>query len=128
MTKPRPDRTIILQSHRAAVPAPITTCVDSVRAWAAHAGHTYVFVGDALFESLPAWFIDGVGGNRLMMSDLARLIWLRQQLEHYEEAVWIDADVLIFAPQQFAIRCDGSYAVCRETWVRHGGRGSRPRG
>ncbi len=123
MTQPRPARTIILQSHRANVPAPIATCVDSVRAWASNAGHAYTFLGDELFDLLPNWFIEHVDGNRLMMSDLARLIWLREQLQHYEEAVWIDADVLVFAPERFTVRCDGKYGVCRETWVRRGGRG-----
>ncbi len=120
---PPPNRTIILQSHRDDAPAPIVTCVESVRAWTTRAGHAYEFIGDALFDPLPPWFVDGVRGNRVMMSDLARLLWLREQLSAYELAVWVDADVLVFAPAQFAIRCDGDYGVCRETWVRRGGRG-----
>ena len=123
MPAPPPNRTIILQSHHDGAPAPVATCVESVRTWATDAGHAYAFVGNALFDPLPAWFADGVGGNRLIMSDLARLLWLREQLKTYDMAVWIDADVLVFAPERFAICCNGGYGVCRETWVRRGGRG-----
>ena len=101
----------------------ITACLRSVHAWAEAVGYDYSFVGDELFDPLPGWFVDGVNGNRLIMSDLARLLWLREQLESYELAVWIDADVLVFAPAYFTIQCDGGYAVCRETWLRRGGRG-----
>ncbi len=123
MTTPDAERTIILQSHRADPPPPITTCIDTVRAWASDAGHDYAFERDELFNRLPSWFVEAVADNRLMMSDLARLLWLREQLDRYDLAVWIDADVLVFAPERFAIHCGGSYGVCRETWIRRGGRG-----
>jgi hypothetical protein len=67
-------KTVVYQSFRNdTVRGPIARCVATVEAWAGARGFAYRFLGDELFERVPDWFRARVGGNRLPMSDLARL-------------------------------------------------------
>lgn len=117
-------RTVVFQSFRTSdVPDAIARCLESVQSWAKMRGYEYRFVDDALFDVVPVWFRDKVGGNLLPMSDLARLKWARRLLvEGRERVIWLDADVLVFDPDRFAIDVISEYAVGREVWVRRGGR------
>jgi hypothetical protein len=118
-------KTLIIQSYRTRDVAPwITTCLESVRAWAAAGGHDYEFVDDALFDFAPAWVRERCGAQILPVTDVARLYLMRERLRlGRQRVVWVDADVLVFAPQRFALDDRMPYALCREVWLhRHGDR------
>lgn len=114
--------TVVFQSFRTRdVPDAITRCLESVRSWARSRGHEYRFIDDALFDRVPAWFRAKVNENRLPMSDLARLKVARELLDAgFERSIWFDADVLIFASDNFDIAQETDYAFGREIWVRRG--------
>ena len=115
-------KTVVYQSFRTTdVPDPIVRCLQTVEAWAGARGYTYRFIDDTLFDRVPAWFSAKVAGNRLPMSDLARLKVARELLdEGYDRTIWLDADVLVFAPRAFDITVTKGYAFGREVWVRRG--------
>lgn len=117
-------RTLVCQSYRSDdVPSPIRRCLASVEGWAAAAGYAYRFHDDRLFELAPNWFKEAVGHRKLPMADLARLLLAKEALaSDFDRFVWIDADVLVFAPENFTIDVTDEYAFGREVWVRRGGR------
>lgn len=132
--------TIVLQScayHDAPKNRPhwLTRCQDSVRIWAEQAGYTYQIEGDQLFERNPPWANEKLKGRGPIKSDLARLIWLRDVLSQYERALWLDADVFIFATERFnpcAILSSfqsrtgqGRFLFGRERWVQPHKKGIR---
>jgi hypothetical protein len=108
--------TVVYQSYRSSgSPAWIDRCLASVREWAEARAYHYVFVGDELFDLVPAWYRERVGGQILPITDLARLeLAARFLAEGYERAVWIDADVLVFDPQRFEINVNNSFTFSRE--------------
>lgn len=59
--------------------------------------------------------------NKLIATDLARLKAIREALKNYQRVVWLDADFLIFTPDQFILPNDTElpegYALGREVWV-----------
>ena len=118
-------KTLIIQSYRTRDVAPwIATCLESVRAWSAVSGCDYEFVDDALFDLAPAWVRDRCGTQILPVTDIARLYLMRERLRlGWQRVVWIDADVLVFAPERFVLDDGMPYALCREVWLsRHGDR------
>lgn len=112
------NRTVVLQSHRSPLPhAWLETCLQSVRSWANLKEFDYHFVGDELFDSLPDDLQRIKHSNRVIASDLARLLSIRKLLEQgYDTAIWCDADFLIFAPEKFT-PVDSNYALGREVWI-----------
>ncbi len=118
MAGPMP-RTIVYQSFRTSdVPPWIETCMRSAREWAASRGFEYRFFDDAFFELCPAWYRERVEGNVLLMSDLARLVAARGMLdEGFERAIWVDADLLVFAPEAFQVDTGENFAFNTELWV-----------
>jgi hypothetical protein len=117
--------TVIVQSfHSRPWPGPIEICVDSVQAWAARHGHRYVLVGDEIADRLPPLYRERCFGRWPVMTDLGRLLLLREQLRAgAQRAVWIDADVLIFAPGLFDVETVADHAVGREVWVARDAKG-----
>ncbi|VAW90618.1 hypothetical protein MNBD_GAMMA21-59 [hydrothermal vent metagenome] len=111
-------RTLILQSHTQPLPYPwIETCLDSVRDWSEMKGYEYRFVDDLLFELVPEEILNKTQYQKVVATDLARLLLVKKYLnQNYEVVVWLDADFLIFSPAEFDIP-DFSYAVGREVWV-----------
>jgi hypothetical protein len=118
-----PVATLVIQSHRQPLPyAWLAPCVDSVKSWAKSQGFDYQFLGDELFELLPRWLLDKTQSQRVIATDLARIKWMQKfLLEGYERVVWLDADFLIFAPDEFHLAaCNDlpeNYALGREVWV-----------
>jgi hypothetical protein len=112
-------KTIAYQSFRTSdVPPWIETCLGSAREWAASKGFEYRFFDDGFFDFCPAWYRQRVERNILLMSDLARLVAARRLLEEgFERAIWIDADLLIFAPSAFEIETGEKFAFNTELWV-----------
>lgn len=121
--------TLVVQSFRHDPPEWIARCLKSVQAWAAQAGFGYRFVGDALFERLPAWAREKTAERLSTASDLARVYLLSEFLEEgWERVVWLDADVLVFDPARLTAALDLSagYLLGREAWVATDAKG-RPR-
>ncbi len=116
--------TLIVQSQRAPLPYRfLERCLASVREWTENAGFDYQFLGDELFQFLAPQVLDKTRGRVLIATDIARLQWLQHLLaQGYERVVWLDADVLIFAPDALQLP-EQSFAVGRETWVQAGPKG-----
>ncbi len=112
--------TLVLQSHNFQVLRGwIGQCADSTRRWAEARGYDYRFLGDEIFDLLPDALRLKLLGRMPIQADLARLLLLRDALEDgYRRAVWIDADVLIFAPDRLDLdSIPESQAFGRELWV-----------
>ena len=113
----------MVQSHRRGIPAWIERCIDTVRSWADEAGHAYEWVGDELLDLAPAK-IRAKAGSVLPVTDAARLVLLADRLRAgHERVVWIDADVVVFAPDRLDVVVDAPLAVCDEIWVTGGHQG-----
>jgi hypothetical protein len=112
-------KTRVIQSYRAVnVPAWIDRCLESVRAWSLAQGFDHHLVGDECFQLCGEDYLSRVGDNIRSITNLARLILVRQAHDAgYDRAIWIDADVLVFAPEQLRIDLDSRYAFAREGWV-----------
>ena len=113
-------QTLVIQSYRTRdVAAWISACLRSVQAWAAAAGYRYEFVDDRLFDYAPAWVRERCGRQLLPITDVARMYLLRERLAHgWDRVIWVDADVLVFAPERFNLDGDAPYALCQELWLR----------
>jgi hypothetical protein len=118
-------KTIVYQSYRTSgVPAWIDRCMGTVRSWASARGFDYGFIDDRLFDYAPPWYRQKVADHVLLLSDLARLRVAQELLGRgYGRTIWVDADVLIFDPDRFAIAAAEGYAFCREVWIGRDDRG-----
>jgi hypothetical protein len=93
--------------------------MESVRSWTQTQGFDYRFIDDRMFDYAPAWYREKVKGSVLLISDLARLRIARELLEQgYHRTIWVDADVLVFAPETFRIDVTSEYAFCSEVWLK----------
>lgn len=112
------ELTIVLQSFRPYdVPEWIRQCMESVRRWTAEQQNSYQFVGDELLGLAPEWFRQKAGRYTTIVTDLARLLCIRQYLSAGADRVlWIDADVVIFRPDSLRINPDLPYAYSKEIW------------
>lgn len=111
-------QTLVVQSHRLPLPYPwIGRCLDSVRNWCAANRFEYRFLGDELFGGMPAELMRKTRGQKVIATDLARLLLLQEALrEGYRNVVWLDADFLVFDPASLILP-DTDCAVGREVWV-----------
>jgi len=118
-------KTIVYQSQRPeGLPAWLETCLGSVRSWSEDRGFAYRFYGDEIFERVPAWYRDKTAAYPQVATDLGRLRLARELLdEGYERTVWLDADVLVFDPENFRINVETGSAFGREVWVQADGKG-----
>lgn len=119
-------KTIVFQSYRTTNVAPwVDRCLETVRRWAGAIGADYAFIDDSLFEAVPGWYFDKAKGAVTVVTDLARLVVARKYLaDGYQRAIWVDADVVIFAPEHLQIPDDWPFAFCREIWVHLEGKGT----
>lgn len=115
-------RTLVIQSHRTPLPQSwLRACIESVQAWSRHAGYDYRWIGDELFEGVSQALRKKTQGHLPMTADLARLQVLQATLnDGYERAVWIDSDVLIFAPERLRLD-DADHLFGREVWIQSEG-------
>ena len=120
--KPAFARPVVIQSYRTeSVPEWLSGCMTSVRDWAAAQGYDYRHIGDEIFDMVPAWYRANAGGRAPVITDLARLLLIREELSAGRSAaIWFDADVLIFDPDALAIDLTPAYAFGRERWVQPG--------
>lgn len=99
-------------------------CMQTVRDWASGSGYDYEFVDDVLFDFMPARARNKTAPSLLPQTDMARLGLLRDRLtRHYQRAIWMDADVLIFDPSAFAIPDACGAMLCHEVWTSQNAQG-----
>lgn len=117
-------QTVVIQSYReTGVPAWMTRCRTSVETWAEECGWAYRFLGDELFDLVPDPIRTKFATQRPLLADIARLKWAHQIFEAgagIERVVWLDADVLVFAPENIEIPAQADFAVGRQVWVQPG--------
>lgn len=111
--------TLVFQSYKPGPrPGWIDVCMGGVRGWAEKNGYAYREIGDELFDNVPQWYMDKCRNSRLPATDLGRVMWAQRFLqEGWSRAVWVDADLLIFAPESFSIEAFDQFAFCREVVV-----------
>lgn len=118
-------RTRVIQSYRTIdVPAWIDTCMGSVQKWSEASQFDYQFVGDDIFDRVPAWYLEKTSVYPQISTDLGRLYLLEEAFaEGYDRAIWLDADVLVFAPDSFSVTLTSGFAFGRELWIQQDKRG-----
>ncbi|HTR01468.1 MAG TPA: hypothetical protein VMH83_15830 [Candidatus Acidoferrum sp.] len=111
-------RTLVIQSCSAVARGGwMQSCLRSVESWAAANVFDYRFVGDEIFELVPAWYLAKVPDKLPIATDYARLVLLQRALaDGYDQALWLDADVLVLDPAM-TLAFDGSCAFGQEVWV-----------
>jgi len=111
-------RSVVFQSYRRHDVAPwLQTCMQSVRDWATQQGFEYHFVDDRLFDYVPAWFKDKAE-HLCPITDLARLKLARELLaQGFDRTIWVDADLLVFAPEALRINVSSQFAYTHEVWT-----------
>lgn len=111
-------KTLVLQSYKTSgVAGWLKTCHNTVKNWATSAGYEYRFLGDELFEYVPAWFKRKCAGQILPITDLARLQWMQRFLrEGAARVLWVDYDVVILN-RRFRVPQDSSLLFTEERCV-----------
>jgi len=111
-------RTIVIQSYRTThIERWIQRCMQTVQEWATNSGYEYEFIDDALFEYVPRQLRDKSSTSLLPLTDIARLGVLQERLASaYDRAIWLDADVVIFRPDQLRIPAKSGASLCHEIW------------
>jgi len=112
--------TLVLQSWRSDTePQWVQRCLNSVRQWAAQRHIGYRFEDDILFNRVPSVLRNILLDRPQIATDIARLRWIEHVLAtETDTAIWLDADVLVFAPERFKpqIGSEG-YLFGREFWA-----------
>jgi len=111
--------TVILQSFRRHdVPEWIRHCMASVENYAASRGWTYHCMDDRFFDLAPAWVRERCHGHVYALTDVCRLQWLSDTLaQGAQRVVWVDADVIIFAPENLHIHTPRGHAFAHELYL-----------
>jgi len=111
--------TLVLQSHKKPLPFSwIESCLDSVQSWVEMNGFAYRFLDDELFDFISPVLRQKTDQQKVIATDIARLYAIEYFLKSYERVVWLDADFLIFAPQDFHLAdTPAGYMLGREVWI-----------
>ena len=124
MSPTRRSDTIVIQTFRNHdIPAWIQRCLDSVQKWARLHKHDYSLAGDEFFELCGPDYLARGNKNPQAITDLARLVATRQQLDAgYQRVIWMDADIFVFDPASLVFDFPGEwlttgYAFGREVWL-----------
>ena len=114
------ERVLVLQSFRqTAETGWLGRCVASVQAWCEQQNYAYRPGHDELFDRLPDWSAAKVGERKPIAADLARLLWIRDELVsgQFDLVAWVDADTLVISPQSLQLRADTTCVFGQEFWV-----------
>lgn len=98
----------------------------SVERWAMANGYDYQSLGDELFDTVPDWYMRKVQGRMPIAADLGRLQWAQRFLRgDHDWVIWMDADMLVFAPDLLRLELTRACTFGQEHWVQEkpGGRG-----
>jgi hypothetical protein len=120
------SKVLVLQSFREdGVSGWVKACQQSVMSWCDLHGYSYRFDGDQLFDRLPTWYWHKVGDRKPIAADLARLLWVSNELSSgaYDVVAWVDIDVFISVPQQLQIAPQSSCVFGYEHWLQPKGNG-----
>lgn len=111
-------RTIVYQSYRGDdTPKWLEKCMQTVKNWAELKGFDYQRE-DNFFDYVPDWYKDKAQGKINVIADLARLEIAKKFLDQgYDQTIWMDADVVVFDPDNLTIDTTESYLLCREVWL-----------
>jgi hypothetical protein len=114
--------TVVVQSFRTYdVPQWIQDCTKTVRDWAALSGFSYQFSGDEFLALAPEWYRQKAGASITVVTDLARLLLIRNALQAgFECAVWMDIDVLIFNAQRLTVDTEIPFGYSQQAWLEKG--------
>ena len=120
-------KTVVYQSFRTHhVPAWITACMATVKAWAEAKGFDYRFYDDSFLARAPDWFRAKAGHEICPVTDLARLVVAKELLaEGYERTIWVDADMLVFHPEALQVAPERGFVLCHELWLYTDAAGAR---
>ena len=112
-------KTIVFQSFRTeGVPAYITACMETARAWTQAQGHTYRFFDDQFLTLVPESYRQKAGKLLCLVTDLARIIQARAFLaQGFEQVIWMDADLFIFQPDRLRLPIFPDFRYCKEVWL-----------
>ena len=81
-------------------------------------GYDYRSMGDELFDTVPDWYMRKVRGRMPIAADLARLQWMQRFLRgDYDWVIWMDADMLVFAPDLLSLDLTRACTFGQEHWV-----------
>jgi hypothetical protein len=90
----------------------------SVQSWSKDQGFDYQLTGDESFRLCGEDYLAAVGDNVRSITNLLRLLLVREaHQEGCDRAIWIDADIFIFAPEKLRIALDSRYGFAREVWI-----------
>jgi hypothetical protein len=90
----------------------------TVEAWAHSNSFDYKVLDDSFFEYAPQWFRDKAGNEICPVADLARLVLAKELMSQgYERTIWVDADMLVFDPENLVIHLERDFALCHEVWL-----------
>ena len=120
--------TVVIQAYPNHRPAWVERCITSVREWAELSGYDYFFYQESekpefngfyspLGGYVPEWFAAKSREYPYPVFDLARAEAATRLHKTYHRVIWVDGDVLIFAPERFRILDVGDAAFTREIWV-----------
>ena len=112
------NKTLVLQSHQNPLPYQwLKICIHSVQQWADYHQFDYLLMDDQLFELVPPHLLQKTIKQKVIATDLARLLQLQYFLKQgYDCVIWCDADFLIFEPEKFILTAD-RYLLGREIWI-----------
>lgn len=96
----------------------LKACVHSVRMYAGHIGAAYRFQGDSLFDLLPEQLRNKYDNQKVIMSDLARILWMDQTFKRgtFDQIIWFDADMFVFN-RTCLHPGNNSFEPGREVWI-----------
>ena len=112
--------TLIIQSYRTHdIPSWIARCLASVRAWSSAKAYDYLLTDDDAFALCGEEYLAKVGDNKRSITNLCRLELIRRALDDgYDRAIWMDADIFVFAAGQLDFATPDRISFPRETWLR----------
>ena len=115
---------ILIQSYPTSkVPNWIEQCIDSAHTLANLKGWEYHAKGDEIFDLVPQKIRSKLGSKKVMLTDLARLLWAKEILRNESsigQVIWLDADVFVFSPEHININAETHFAVGRQNWIQAG--------
>ncbi|HET9340751.1 MAG TPA: hypothetical protein VFQ55_17250 [Casimicrobiaceae bacterium] len=99
-------------------PAFVERCLASTAGWARSRGFEYRLLGDDFLDVLPEWYRERLGSHIVQQTNLARMRYARDVLAAgADRAIWIDADVVVYAPDDLVLDAPDGFALCREAWI-----------